>query len=258
MSDMAGGPERSDRAGEYVLGVMRGQEPLDFEAELARHEWLAAEVAAWERRLLPLALSVPAAAPPRHVWMLIEAAIASRAVAAPAPPRAARAMPPLQRQPARRGGLWRSLVFWRSFSLLAAITAIILAILWPNTGPPPPNLVALLQATPQAEPPAPGVSRTAFTVAMRPDGALAVLPVSIRKPPKGKGWELWAIAPKALPVPIGMIHARQTTRFNPGQMPVILRRSHVLIAVSVERPDGSPTGKPTGPVVFTGPLLRLD
>jgi anti-sigma-K factor RskA len=234
-----------DRPGEYVLGVLRGQERREFEAERARSPALEAEVAAWEERLLPLAQAVPPAAPPPRLWRSIEMALSSggRDVPVAASP--------------SRFTLWRSLAFWRGFSLLAAAAAIILAILRPQPGPPPPDLVAILQTTPQARTASPAISPVAFTIAMRPDGAASVAPVSRRRPPQHRVWELWAIAPKAKPVPVGLMRVRHTTLFKPGQVPPSLRKPHVLLAVSVEPPGGSPTGQPTGPVMFTGPLLPL-
>jgi anti-sigma-K factor RskA len=256
MSGMSDSFDPSDPAGDYVLGLLRGGERRAFEAEMALTPGLADEVAAWEQRLLPLALAVPAARPPQALWNRIEAAIAPPAPAA----RTRTVAPPRQPGQARRGSgfsLWRSLAFWRGFSLMAAVAAIILAILRPGAGPPAPDLVAILQATPQAGPVSPGMSPLAFTLAVRPDGGFTMAPVSPRTPPRGHVWQLWAIAPAAKPVSLGLVRARHTTRFKAGQIPVPLRRAHVLIAVSLEPPGGSPTGQPTGPVVFTGPLLRL-
>jgi anti-sigma-K factor RskA len=254
MSGFSDNPDQPDRPGEYVLGVLRGEERRVFEAELARDPRLAAEVAAWEQRLLPLALAVPAAVPPQGIWARIETAISAPPVrAAPlTPQRGLR-----QAQSPARFSLWRSLGFWRGLALAAAAAAIILAILRPVAEPPPPNLVALLQATPQAAPVSPAVSPVAFTLAMRPDGALSIAPVSTRRPPDGRVWQLWAIAPNAKPVSIGLMHVSHMTRFKSRQVPAYLRKPHILFAVSVEPPGGSPTGLPTGPVVFTGPLLTL-
>ncbi len=251
---MSGFSDQPDRPGEYVLGVLRGDERQAFETELARDAALRAEVAAWEQRLLPLALAVTEAEPPQAIWTRIEAELASPIARSPIAP-AARSPMPVPRQ--SRFNLWRSLSFWRGFALIAAAAAIILAILRPQAVPPAPNLVALLQATPQAASVSPAVSPVAFTLALRPNGALNVTPVSPRQPPAGQVWELWAIAPNAKPVAVGVMQVSRVTRFSSGRLPASLRKPHILFAVSVEPPGGSPTGQPTGPVVFTGPLLTL-
>lgn len=152
--------------------------------------------------------------------------------------------------------LWQSLILWRGIALLAVIAALVLAVLRPHPVAGP-DLVAVLQPTQAAPPASPGTSRLIFTVALYPDGSVAVQPLSTRKPPKGKVWQLWAIAPSERPVAVGLVHAGKPTRLGPGDVPGSLRHAHVLIAVSVEPPKGSASGLPTGPMVFTGPLLRL-
>lgn len=244
---MSGSEERPepvpDRAGEYVLGVMRGEERRAFEEEMARDPALAAEVAAWERRLLPLALAVPPAAPPAPAWDHIASAIGFPASAALA-------------RPSHGMRLWRSLTLWRGFAVIAAAAALALAVLRPHPVPGP-DLVAVLQPSALAPPVPPGVSPAAFAVAVHPDGAIGVTPVSTRRPPEGRVWQLWAIAPGKKPVPIGLLRASRPTRLGPGDVPATLRHADIQIAVSVEPPGGSPTGQPTGPVVFAGPLLKL-
>jgi quercetin dioxygenase-like cupin family protein len=51
-------------AGEYVLGTMRGDARKRFAERMARDPALARLVAAWEKRLAPLADAVPPQAPP--------------------------------------------------------------------------------------------------------------------------------------------------------------------------------------------------
>ena len=69
-------------AGEYVLGLLGGEERARFERRLATDAGLRAEVAGWERRLSPLALSAEPVEAPPQVWERIEESL--RAV----PPRA--------------------------------------------------------------------------------------------------------------------------------------------------------------------------
>lgn len=63
-------------AGDYVLGALSGRELTEFEAILARDPVLRQQVAAWERRLTPLAATLPEATPrSTSVWDAIEAAL---------------------------------------------------------------------------------------------------------------------------------------------------------------------------------------
>ena len=96
-------PPIPDRAGEYVLGVLRGEERRAFEADMARDPVLAAEVAAWEYRLLPLALAVPQAEPPANSWHEIERIIAPSGARAAMPRQTPRRfMPPSSKSSAER------------------------------------------------------------------------------------------------------------------------------------------------------------
>jgi quercetin dioxygenase-like cupin family protein len=62
-------------AGDYVLGVLAEPELSAFEAHLAHDPGLQRQVAAWERRLTPLAAVLPEVEPRASVWDQIEAAL---------------------------------------------------------------------------------------------------------------------------------------------------------------------------------------
>ena len=67
--------------------------------------------------------------------------------------------------------------------------------------------------------------------------------------------ELWWAPPEGKPTSLGLIRADGVTVLSRGQLPGGLRGSGIdHMAVSVEPPGGSPTGQPTGPVVFYGKL----
>jgi anti-sigma-K factor RskA len=67
--------------------------------------------------------------------------------------------------------------------------------------------------------------------------------------------ELWWARAEGPPKSLGLIRADGTTVLRRGQLPGGLRGSGLdHMAVSVEPPGGSPTGAPTGPVVFYGKL----
>lgn len=224
-------PPVPDRAGEYVLGVLRGEDRRRFEDDMARDPALAAEVAAWEKRLLPLALTVPAAEPPARVWAAIEARIARRQV-----PGA---------KSAWRDRFWNNVTVWRGIGAVAIAAAIILAVLRPYPAAPP-RLVAVLASK----------TGPVFTVALRENGRMSIAPVASITPPTGKVWQLWAVASGAKPVAIGFVAPGQPNA-PPNEMPAALRHANILLAVTVEPPGGSPTGQPDTPIVFSGPLLPI-
>ncbi|CDH44717.1 cupin domain-containing protein [Candidatus Contendibacter odensensis] len=62
-------------AGDYVLGTLSGSELTEFEAALAGNPGLRQQVAAWEQRLTPLAVTLSEATPRPALWEAIEAAL---------------------------------------------------------------------------------------------------------------------------------------------------------------------------------------
>lgn len=224
-----------DRAGLYVLGLLRGDERRAFEADMAVDPVLASEVLAWEERLLPLALGIPPVDPDAPVWQAIE-----QGIAAPA-----RSVAPSHRRAGWRDWFWDNLLVWRGLGALGVAAAIGLAVLLPRPVPGP-SMVAVLSAK----------TGPVFTVAMRADGAMNIAPVGHAAPPPGKVWQLWVVAKGEKPVPIGFVQPGHTT-LPPNDVPAHLREPEALIAVTVEPPGGSPTGLPDTPIVFSGPLLPV-
>ncbi len=67
--------ETEQLAADYVLGALSGSELAEFEANLARDPKLQRLVADWERRLTPLAATLPEVEPRDAVWQSIAAAL---------------------------------------------------------------------------------------------------------------------------------------------------------------------------------------
>ena len=68
--------------------------------------------------------------------------------------------------------------------------------------------------------------------------------------------ELWAVPPQGAPRSLGLISTNGVTVIARDKLPqrVLESANTSALAVSVEPPGGSPTGAPTGPVVFAGKL----
>jgi anti-sigma-K factor RskA len=78
----------------------------------------------------------------------------------------------------------------------------------------------------------------------------AVTPQAEAKP---HAFELWGIAGGAAPRPLGLLppDPDRTTTLRLAQLPA----PGGVLAVSLEPPGGSPTGAPTGPVLYQGKVL---
>jgi anti-sigma-K factor RskA len=223
-------------AGEYVLGVLDASERSAVAQRIEREPDFAREVAYWEERLGGLAAEVKPVTPPAATWSRIEAAIAAPSAA------------PM------RGGVWQSLVFWRSFAIgsaaLAAICLAALAYLGTAIAPERTPLLATLgQKSGQ-----PG-----FVAAIGSGGSMVIVPASLLTADR-KSMELWLIpAAGGQPQPrsLGLIAPSQPVRITVPASLVPLITPDASLAVSLEEPGGSKTGKPSNDIIAVGKLSNL-
>jgi anti-sigma-K factor RskA len=234
-----GAPERTDAlAGEYVLGTLRGPARARFE-RIARSERRAADaVRAWEERLLPLADALPPVTPPARVWNAIVARIHGSAARPGAP----------ASRPAGAG-------WWRAVALASLAAALALAVVLLKPAPEQPQGSLLAVLTGQDAKPAliATMDRNSryLTIA-------AITPVVLAD---DRALELWMLPEHGTPRSLGLVSAvapAGSTRIAlPATADQALRNIPSL-AVSLEPKGGSPTGLPTGPVLYSGPVQRLD
>lgn len=232
-------PELADRlAADYVSGTLRGPARRRLEALLPAHPALREAVHAWQTRLAPLTTSIDPQTPPAAVWKRIEARIGDKAQSAQAAPRTR---------------WWQQLLVWQGVSAVATAAVVGLAVLLGNPGPAgPPIIVVLSAATPPGGATAQGgIMPASFVASISADGrALVTKPLSNVALQADRSLELWAVPPKGAPRSLGVISAEGAT---------VVKRSKVLddtaaLAVSLEPPGGSPSGAPTGPVLYVGKL----
>jgi anti-sigma-K factor RskA len=221
-------------ASEYVLGTLRGAARRRFE-RWQRNEWhIASRVRTWEARLIPLVLSLPPVAPSPQLWQRIEAriAVADASRVDTTPRRAA------------RPGL-------RALAAVLVLCAIFAGgyVAWRMTGSLRLQTVATIQG-------AQGPLVWSIQLDSRGERLRAVaLPGAAARP--GHSFELWALPPgKGAPVSLGVLP-------DAGQLERTLTRaqrtalaSATQVAVTLEPTGGSPTGGPTGPVLFVAALKR--
>jgi len=229
-------------AAQYVAGTLRGPARRRFEALLAAHPGLRQAVAAWRARLMPLTGAVEPQAPPASAWQGIEQRLWPTA----APSTAAEA--------AHTAPWWRTLAFWRGASAFATVAAIGLGVLLATPQPQAPPVIVVLQAADGA--PA-GTGGGSFVASFSADGrSLVTRPVQPVALQVDRALELWAVPPQGAPRSLGLVSASGLTVIQRDKLPQALldQRNTAALAVSVEPPGGSPTGAPTGPVVFAGRL----
>ncbi len=231
MSGLAGteGGAPDTLAGEYVLGTVDAAEAAAAETRIAAEPAFAAEVRRWEARLYPLTALIPALAPPASVWARIETTTGGAAVAGSA------------QTTVRAANDNRVASWWRTAAIGAAAVAAGLAV-FVGVRPAPVPLVAVL---------APAGSTAALLVAVAgPDGGLALRPTAAVAVAADKDLQLWALPAGATkPASLGVLPAS-------GKLVAQNVVPGTQLLVSLEPKGGSPTGLPTGPVVYGG-LLQV-
>ncbi len=230
-------PAPGDRdldAAEYVLGLYAPDEARAIEVLAMQDPAVAASIVAWQNRLGPLAAAITPQFPPPELWQRLALATGLQKVV-------------LRRTVPRRSAFekaWRSPVLWRSTTFASLALAAVLAffVLTPKPLAPEPLLAALsAQGSPGA----------VFLVRGGEGGRATITAVGRLNIPLDRTLELWALREGApAPVSLGLL---------PGGGRTLLRASLAAgtrLLVSQEPAGGSPSGAPTGPVVYSGLLIN--
>ena len=210
-------------AGEYVLGTLSPRVRARFERLLRNDAGLRAEVLAWQEKLMPMAHALPPITPPARVWRGIEIRLGMRT------------------------SVFSGLAFWRGFSLISTAVAALL-LLYLSLAPRAPGeaYVAVI-ADAQARP--------AWLVDAR-EGKLTVKALSPRTLAANQALELWLLPEGGKPVSLGLMPvsgSKQVALLSAVQKQFIKTSA---VAVSLEPASGSPTGQPTGPVLYQAALIH--
>ncbi len=217
---------REALAGEYALGVLEGDALVQAERLMADDAAFAAVVRDWREILSPLARLAAPVPPPADLWRRIElaAGLADNVV-------------PMHPVGIRRAGVWKA-VSVGALALAASLAAFIVV------RPPPPPSVAVLAPMQGASPVLLAVLAADGVLTVRPNGAIAV--------PSDRDLELWSLAKgETRPASLGVLPAG-------GRRLSVKLAAGTQLLVSLEPKGGSPTGQPTGAVLYGGTVTALD
>ena len=228
--------ERLDRlASEFALGTTPPRVRRRLIAISRRDRVVAAALSEWERRVAVLADQVPPTMPPPRVWRNIVLRLGLDPEG------------PLQRETS----WWQRLPFWRKLAIASLAGVVVIGIgewLRAPVVAPAPLVVVLSDADAKI---------ALIATATRGERYLTLKTVSNAKPGPDKTYELWALPQSGAPHALGVIPAGDVVRV-PLANPVDETLSNIsTLAVSLEPPGGSPTGKPTGPVLYSGRIERM-
>lgn len=229
-------PQLRDKlASEYVLGTLRGRARTRFQGLLKYDPALRQLVADWERRLTPLAIAAGEVRPHARVWRRIAARIGGKP------------------QAGGRAGL----ALWRGLAVASTTLALVMAVfIGAQPAPQQPVAMVAVMSDERAQP--------TMVVSWPPQKSArdAHLRIKIIQDhptmATNTSWELWMLPDgKAAPVSLGLVSLEQNQILK-------LRPEHANMmgkawgmALSVEPAGGSPTGAPTGPLIFKGRCVKV-
>ena len=217
------------QADEYVLGLLDKADHERVTAALETDPALRAAVARSRDRFLELDMTARPADMPSDLWGRIEANLPAAERPAPASPA----------KPANdNAGLWRL------SALAAAAASLVLAVAlgWSLLNQPEPRVIAIM------------VDEAGAPLAMVEDYGDASARVTLLADfdvPQGKTMQVWTLPTREMgPVSLGLLDERATAVLTRPDLPA--PREDQLYEITVEQAGGSPTGRPTGPILVKG------
>jgi anti-sigma-K factor RskA len=274
-------------AAEYALGTLDADERAQVETMIAGDKEFAAIVQAWEFRLGVLNQMVGSVEPRPLVWDNIRRAIGHGEQAPLVLPEAPPPIAPAEAndnvvaaplRPAAEGSnviqlnsrirRWRNVASFASAIAAALLVMVGLQVYQPDALPDSIRPKPRTQVVEVKTPPAPAAAQYVALLQSGGGAPAFILTVdaatknfTVRKvgaqPEAGRSYELWIVSDKLQrPRSLGVIGRNDFTA-----RPVLSGYDADLVnqatyAVSIEPEGGSPSGAPTGPVVFTGKLIE--
>ena len=229
--------EISGLAGEYVLGLLEPAAHRDAERRTVIDPVFAVAVRAWQQHFSALDACAPPVIPSPGLWDRIEAGL-----------RAEKQDRQAEEEGSSRAALsrfWNSLAIWRPTGLAGAFASLVFAVLLALRiagGPEVPQLVAVLAAPD---------GRAAAVVNAYANGTVQLVPLDVIAVPEGRVLEVWTLQTRERgPVSLARMDKARTIRLDlKGLSPAEVGH---LFEITLEPQGGSPTGRPTGPVLMKG------
>lgn len=218
-------------AGDYVLGHLSDAEKLEFEQRLALDAGLRAVVRDTRERLLELDLTAPPATLSSGLWEKISSKLNAAETADTVVP---------LRPRAHKAG------FWSGFATAGIAAALLVAIasplLWRTLGPSQPKVIVVL--VDQAA--KPGAIIEAYA-----DDSVRVVPLENFTVPSGRVIQVWTLPDAQTgPVSLGLLPGAGEAKLVGPHLPA--PKTDQLYEFTLEPEGGSPTGRPTGPILVKG------
>jgi len=210
-------------AGEYVLGLLEGAAKLDAERRLAADATFANDVEAWRVRFGAFDDTAELQPASDELWRRIEVGV-----------------PAVARRAAREPTAWTR--FWNNLAALraTALGAVGLGFAIRAATQQPTMVAVLLDG-----------NRAGAVVHAFADGRVVLVPITSINVPAGRALQVWTLPSRERgPVSVGLMSEARTLQLSLKDLPP--PGPDQLFEITLEPATGSPTGRPTGPVLFKG------
>jgi anti-sigma-K factor RskA len=230
-------PELRDRlAAEYVLGTLIGRARGRFESLMRYDPELRRTVAEWESRLAPLAHAGSDIVPPERVWRGLQRRIGRRE---------------------NRASWWESVAFWRAVAVTGATFVLILSVVIGTMPRPEAPMSTIAVMSDDRGNPGMVVAWPPMKSMRDPHIRVKIVTEHATMAPTAS-WELWLLpGGTAAPVSLGLVTLDEIQVVKLPAAVAAKMPGAWGMALSVEPAGGSPTGAPTGPVIFKGQCIRI-
>lgn len=135
-------------------------------------------------------------------------------------------------------------VFWRKLALLGTAASVLLAagLTWSLQQSPSPQIIAVLLDT-QGQP--------QVLVEDYGNSTAKIIPLTTFNVPADRTMQVWTLPSAELgPVSLGLLPSSETAILDGPSLP--LPHENQLYEITIEQKGGSPTGRPTGPILVKG------
>lgn len=223
--------DTNDMIAEYVLGLLEGEQRARFESRIASEPELARKVAALQQNFDALDATAAPESVPADLWPKIESSLAT----APEAPPAANT-----NRPSTAVGLPR----WAGMAAAILLSLGVGFFGGQSLGPVPqaPLVVAVLVGDDME----PGAIIEAFA-----DDSIRIMPLEALVAPDGSTLEVWTLPdPETGPVSLGTFREARDLVLGGPNLPA--PQPDQLYEITLEPAGGSPTGRPTGPILLKG------
>lgn len=227
----------SHLADEYVLGLLSEAEMAEVENEIERNSALANAVAEARERFLPLDTNIDPAAVSPVLWNAIATRLPEQAMTAePSIASVSPRVPMAGNDNARTG--WRA----TAISAIAASLMLAVGLVWSMARVAEPLVVAvLLNEAGEVQAVVEDFGNDTASIRLLTDFNV----------PADRTMQVWTLPSREMgPMSLGLLEDAHSARLSGSTLPK--PQDAQLYEITLEQAGGSPTGRPTGPILAKG------